>query len=349
MSIASKNIQDSSTHDLALLPSSGRFTDTERDEMIAAFLEVRENPYTDYAKFQEAIWDVLRRQIIPQWFVDMLYLRREAAWFETPVSVIENAPIDPERPVFDYDEPVLSKYELKKTFVAEGFLEAVGQLSGTPAVSFESVNNGDVFQDIYPKRSLAQGLSQKSTVTLPFHRDIFDANVPVDHIYMLGMRSPSPNTVYTTYVSNKEIVDNLDGTERQIASEPRFTTSFDDMKYDEGDSVNYDEVHAILQPNYRLHFFEQRTRGVDADADAVAQKITRLAHELKVGVQVEEGDLVLCSNGYCLHSREVRPVVDQEAMQRRWVLKTVNVDSLGARAPWMSTAARYEVVGGWRP
>lgn len=335
--------------ELSTIAPAGRFTDAERDTMVDAFLAIGASPYQDYDSFKDSVWRTLTTGVIPEWFTELLHLRRERAWFDEPVTLLQNAPIDPVRPVFDYDEPVESKYQLKTTFVAEAFLEAVGQLSGTPAISYQNVNSGDVFQDIYPKRALAGGLSQKSTTTLPFHRDIFDANVPVDHIYMLGMRSPRPNKVYTTYVSNKAIVDELSDEERQIASEARFTSTFDDMKYSEDESVDYDTVHAVLSPNYRLHYFENRTRGVDPAADAVAMKIGQLAHALKAGVMVEEGDLVLCSNGYCLHSREVQPVVDQVAMQQRWILKTVNVDSLAVHAPWMSPDARHLVAGGWRP
>lgn len=66
--------------------------------------------------------------------------------------------------------PVRSKYELKTTFVAEAMLALFAQLANTPAIGY--VNDGDVFQDIYPKESMATSQSQKALKEIHFHKDL---------------------------------------------------------------------------------------------------------------------------------------------------------------------------------
>ncbi|MEV6675093.1 hypothetical protein [Streptomyces sp. NPDC051162] len=123
------------------------FTDAERAALEAALDGVTANPYRLHGAHRFQVGRLIANGAVPERFrayVDSLATRDRAA---EPVVVVKNVPHDRDVPVFDFDQPVRSKYELKKTFVAEGFLALFAQLANTPTIGY--VNDGDVFQDIY--------------------------------------------------------------------------------------------------------------------------------------------------------------------------------------------------------
>jgi L-asparagine oxygenase len=72
-------------------------------------------------------------------------------------------------------------------------------------VGYVNVNDGDVFQDIYPKESMASSQSQKALKEIHFHKDLANHFVRPDQVYMVGMRSHRRNAVYTSFVRNSDI------------------------------------------------------------------------------------------------------------------------------------------------
>lgn len=305
------------------------FTDAEHAALMEALGKVTANPYRLYEAHLFQIGELVAGGAIPERFrayVDTLAARDRSA---EPVVVLKNVPYDRDVPVFDFDEPVKSKYELKKTFIAEGFLALFAQLAGTPAIGYLNVNDGDVFQDIYPKRSMQSSQSQKALHQIHFHKDLANHFVRPDQVYMVGMRSHPVNEVYTSFVRNVDVVASFTEDELELLRSPQFFTPFDDLTV-MGGSLELGEAdrHPVIGGEDDLRYFENRTAGVTAAAKAIVPKVTATLHALKQRVFVEPGDFVITYNNHTVHAKEVLEVGDPEALQTRWIIKTVNVDDL---------------------
>src|SRR5262249_54388598 len=147
------------------------FSPDERDHLRAALSELLPQPYTAYESFMDSVRALKNDPRLPARFVDFCAGTMEQDFAVDPCVVIGNCPIDETLPVFDPTDPVGSKYLVKKTFVAEGFLALYAVLTGTEIIAHKSVNEGDFFHDIYPKASMYESQSQKTLLTLRFHRD----------------------------------------------------------------------------------------------------------------------------------------------------------------------------------
>jgi L-asparagine oxygenase len=323
-----------------------RLGDAERDALHDALLGVSANPYRHYGGFCQQISRIAGSEVVPGALRDYADLRRAASPGDFPVGYLANAPIDRDVPVFDYEEPVLSKYALKSTFVAEGFLVLWAALVGTPGIGYLNVNDGDVFQDIYPKRALAHTQSQKALREICFHKDLANHFVRPDYVYMLGMRSNPANVVLTTFASNRDIIGALSDEQRAIGREQRFMTPWDDLTVLTA-AVEVGEVnsHPLISGDMNLRLFEGRTEGLDEEAQSVVDAVIDIIHEVKAGVNVGPGDFVITCNNHCVHAKELVDVTDEEALRTRWIVKTVNVDSLAPHSASMVEGVPHLVCG----
>ncbi|MFC5722418.1 hypothetical protein ACFP1Z_19815 [Streptomyces gamaensis] len=308
------------------------FTDAEREALEAALDGVIANPYRLYEAHRFQVRQLIANGAVPERFhayVDSLATRDRAA---EPVVVMKNVPYDRDVPVFDFDQPVRSKYELKKTFVAEGFLALFAQLANTPAIGYVNVNDGDVFQDIYPQRRLQSSQSQKALKQIHFHKDLANHFARPDQVYMVGMRSNPVNEVYTSFVRNIDVIDCFTEEELALLRSPEFYTPFDDLSTMGGGRVELGEadLHPIIggRGPEDLRFFENRTVGVSNAAKGIVPKVADILHKLKQRVFIEPGDFVVTYNNHTIHAKEVVNVGDPEALQTRWIIKTVNVDDM---------------------
>jgi L-asparagine oxygenase len=292
--------------------------DQERDNLVDSLGSVGVNPYRNYENFCTEIRKIAQSNTTPSRLREHVAQRQAQSDADNPTGLIKNTPIDPLRPVFDYDEPVLSKRALKTTFVAEGFLTLYAELAGTPGISYENANDGDVFHDVYPKRELADSQSQKALGALYFHRDLANHFVRPDYIYMLGMRSGGANAVYTTFASNKDVISRLDARTFAVARQIRFQTPLEPP------------IHSLVSAGCGIRISENRTEGLDAEAEYVLRDVVKTIHAVKRGIDIQPGDFVIICNNYCVHNREVSEVVDLGQLETRWLIKTMNVDS---RAP----------------
>jgi L-asparagine oxygenase len=292
--------------------------DEERDNLVDSLASVGVNPYRHYEDFCTEILRIAQSGATPPPLREYVARRRTQSAADNPTGLIKNAPIDPTRPVFDYDEPVLSKRALKTTFVAEGFLTLYAELAGTPGIAYENANDGDVFHDVYPKRELADSQSQKALGALYFHRDLANHFVRPDYLYMLGMRSGGANAVYTTFAGNKDVISRLDAATLAVARQVRFQTPFEPP------------AHSLVSAPWGLRISENRTEGLDAEAEDVVRDVVKAIHAVKRGIDIQPGDFVIICNNYCVHNREVSKVVDLGQLATRWLIKTMNV---GSRAP----------------
>lgn len=305
--------------------------DQERDNLVDSLEAVKANPYRCYEDFCAEIRKITQSVATPSRLREYVTHRRAQSVVDNPTGLIKNTPIDLSLPVFDHDEPVLSKRALKTTFVAEGFLTLYAELAGTPGISYQNANDGDVFHDIYPKRGLADSLPQKTLGPIPFHRDLANHFVRPDYLYMLGMRSGGANAVYTTFASNKDVIARLDATTLAVARQARFQTPLEPP------------VHSLVSAAWGLRISENRTEGLDAEAECVLRDVVNTIHAVKRGLDIQPGDFVIICNNYCVHNREVSEVVDLGQLATRWLIKTMNVDSRGPHSPHFVDGVPYMV------
>lgn len=305
------------------------FSDEERIALEESLSTVHVDPYRLYDAHRFQIRALAAEGAVPQRFrdyVDTLATRDRNA---EPVVVLKNVPHDRDVPVFDFDEPVRSKYELKKTFLAEGFLALFAELAGTPPIGYVNVNDGDVFQDIYPKRSMQESQSQKALRQIHFHKDLANHFVRPDQVYMVGMRSNPLNEVYTSFVRNIDVIGAFSEEELALLRSPEFYTPFDDLTVMGGNRELGDaERHPVIGGTDDLRYFENRTVGVTEAAKAIVPKVTATLHALKQRVFIEPGDFVITYNNHTVHAKEVLRVGDPDALRSRWIIKTVNVDDI---------------------
>ncbi|MEU8995617.1 hypothetical protein AB0C95_12555 [Streptomyces caniferus] len=308
------------------------FTDAEREALESLLDSITANPYRLYDAHRFQVGQLIASGAVPERFrayVDSLATRDRTA---EPVVVLKNVPYDHDVPVFDFDQPVRSKYELKKTFIAEGFLALFALLANTPAIGYVNVNDGDVFQDIYPQRRLQESQSQKALKQIHFHKDLANHFVRPDQVYMVGMRSTPVNEVYTSFVRNIDVIASFTEEELTLLRSPEFYTPFDDLSTMGGGRVQLGEadMHPIIggRGPEDLRFFENRTVGVTDAAKAIVPKVAATLHALKQRVFIEPGDFVITYNNHTIHAKEVVNVGDPEALQSRWIIKTVNVDDM---------------------
>jgi len=320
-------------------------TPHERADLHAALSATTVSPYRNYVAFTQQITDIIRSGAVPRRFLDHVSTLAGRDRAAEPVVLIENVPFDEDVPVFDYAEPVKSKYEVKKTFVAEAMLALFAQLAGTPAIGYVNVNDGDVFQDIYPKQSMAASQSQKALKEIHFHKDLANHFVRPDQVYMVGMRSHPQNEVYTSFVRNIDIWPCFKEGELELLRSPSFYTPFDDLTVVGSKELGDADVHPVLGPIGDLRYFESRTRGRTDAADKLLAKLDRTLHALKQRVFIKPGDFVITYNNHTIHAKEVVAVADEELLRTRWIIKTVNVDAIAPHLGHLVPGTDYLVNG----
>ncbi|GGQ10236.1 TauD/TfdA family dioxygenase [Streptomyces roseolilacinus] len=323
------------------------FTDAERDALRKVLTEIATSPYSDFDSYISDVSRLHRDQRIGSRFTDFCEMSMLRDFAERPLVVIGNAPIDLDLPRFDSADPVREKYRLKKTFVAEGFLAAYAVLTGTEIIGHLSVNGGDFFHDIYPKESMFNTQSQKTLGTLKFHRDFTNHFVSPDFVNTLTLRDTPTNEVYSTFTVTAHALEELSDADREILTQKRFHTPFDDVSTQEGNLLEgrRAEDHAVLSGDEGARVFEGRTRGLDEEAQQVLDRFVAALHARKRMRVSKPGDSVTFSNRHVIHGREVHAIHDVEGLKQRWLLKTHNVYTRQAFEEFF-LGDRYGVVNG---
>jgi len=314
------------------IPADYTFSEKDNIALTNVLLEVRENPYTNYAAFSKIVRNIADdASYIPISFLDICEAKRRANRYFNPFVMLKNCPIDPDLPFLDFDSPVDDKRKSKKTYVAEAFLELYARLMRQEPISYINVNDGDIFQDIHPMRKLMDSQSQKSAKTIYFHKDLANHFVRPDWVNILGLRASASNKIYTSFVSNKDLIEHLNRKTLTILREVEFYTPFDDLTTaSPNKKVGRAANHPVLggEKDYDIRFFENRTVGLTSRAKAALTEVVHALHTLKRSLLILEGDFIGASNNECIHNKEVVHVDDQNAVYTRWLMKTVNVESL---------------------
>ncbi|MBN2900175.1 MAG: hypothetical protein JXO44_15520 [Clostridia bacterium] len=307
------------------------FSESESATLRARLLTITANPYTHYAQFDASVDNVLRSSDIPDSFVETCKHKRVAKSFDEPYVFLRNCPIDENLPLLDFSEPVIDKRNRKKTYVAEAFLLLYAKLMRQEPIGYINVNNGDIFQDIHPKRDLINSQSQKALIPIFFHKDLANHFVRPDWVNILGLRASLDNEVYTSFVRNKDILATLDEATCEVLKKPIFYTPFDDLTM-HNSTIQLDkaDVHQILggATPTDIRFFENRTEGQTKEARMAVARLIEVIHLRKKRVLIQAGDLLGSANNDCLHNKEFGILRDHNALKERWLMKTVNVRSL---------------------
>ncbi|MFC0004813.1 Fe(II)-2OG oxygenase family protein [Micromonospora siamensis] len=322
------------------------FTPAESAGLHDALRDVTASPYGDITTYLDELARLKDDTRLPARFVEFCELSMLRDFSTEPFVVIGNAPIDRDLPVFTTDDPVAEKRARKKTFVAEGFLGLYAVLTRTEMIGHLSVNDGDLFHDIYPKQSMYDTQSQKTLGTLRFHRDFTNHFVCPDFVNTLTLRDTPENEVYSTFTVTKHAVEELTDRQVEILSSPRFYTPFDDVtRHSANVRLGRAKDHAVLIEGQGAKVFEGRTEGLDEEAQAALDAFIAALHRRKKLRVSRPGDSVTFSNHHVIHGREVREIRDVDSLRHRWLLKTHNVYSLQAFEEFF-LEDRYGVVNG---
>ncbi|MCU4677551.1 hypothetical protein N7931_18185 [Catenovulum sp. 2E275] len=321
-------------------------SELEKEVLKNAMLSILADPYRQYKSFCYQVEELIRKGKIPAGFLkalNELSLREKVSY---PFVFIKNLPIDENVPKFDNENPIQSKYQLKKTFIAEGCLYLIGKVLNQIPIGYLNVNGGDVFQDIYPQRSLKDTQSQKALGPIFFHKDLANHFVRPDFVNMLSMRSHGENEIYTTFVKNIDVINSFSEFEIERLRQAKFHTPFDDLttkagSYDVGEA----SLHPIISDDYDIRYFENRTKGIDEEAQQLVELVKSRLHELKSCVQMVAGDFIGVANNYSVHGKEVGALQFPELAWERWTMKTVNVSSIEPYRDKMVAGSDYLIQG----
>ncbi len=234
------------------------------------------NPYARYGEFEAHVDAMIRDGQVPSAFLDCCAARRNADSYEDPYVVLRNCPVDQALPYLDFDDPVGDKRARKNTYVAEAFLLLYAKLMGQEPIGYANVNDGDIFQDIHPKKSLADTQSQKAMKPIYFHKDLANHFVRPDWVNILGLRASPQNQVYTSHVRNKDLLAELGEDICADLRRQEFHTPYDDLTlHNSKVQLGEAEVHPVqggATPT-DIRFFENRTRGLNPRAARAVEAV----------------------------------------------------------------------------
>ncbi len=309
------------------LESDFRFGDDESARLTAVLLEVASNPYREYAQFRKEVREVAAGGEAPARFTEFCAAVAHRDMARRPVVVVENCPLDPELPVFGEEDPVADKYRMKRTFVAEGFLALHAELTGVDLIGHATVNNGDFFHDVHPKRSMFGTQSQKGLGTLRFHRDLTNHPASPQQVSQLMLRDAPGNRVLSVFATVATALHELNPSQQQVLGQRRFTTPVDHILTAGGDDTAEDH-HAVIAEDGTPHVLERRTRGLDEEARDALEAFFAALHRNQVTRESRPGDLLTFSNDHVMHGRFVQELSNPASMRTRWLIKTHNVNRL---------------------
>ncbi|UOF90070.1 TauD/TfdA family dioxygenase [Fodinisporobacter ferrooxydans] len=302
------------------------FTDGQRNDLSSTLSSVATiSPYVEYSIFEDRMIRTIQDGLMPDYFITLCEHIRADRANGKHVHVLKNCPIDTDIPELNHDDPVNDKYRLKKTFLGEAFLGTFAYLLNTPLLSYASRNNGDFFTDVVSINRFRGKRTGFTDGDLIFHNDRTSHPVRADYITLLGVRCPSNDLVYTTYVDGQDIISNLSPEQIRVLSEKWYYTEVDDLTREKVKNWDKSSVHAILKDGM-ICFQDTLTKPVaNAPLGAVEALLAfkdAIIKSPKVRHRIEYGDLFVFSNQYGLHNRERIEVNNPEDASKRWLLKT---------------------------
>jgi L-asparagine oxygenase len=307
------------------------FTPAERRHLQTQLAGLRANPYRDPAAFRSEVCSLVPRALEISGLVNAL--RQTGTSYSEGALLIRNSPNDDDKPVFSNADPLQEKYDRKRTFVAEAFLELCTQLAGYETITFQYDNNGDFYHDVYAMESMADTQSQKATGSLGLHSDSANAVVRPERVNMICMRNSRRNIVVSTFTSHRRIAEKLGAGVAEVLGQRRFATPVDDLTAygSSGRAEPAACAHEVICEG-RVTYFAGRTRALDLDAAAALQRFESALAETLVEYVTEEDDFVSIENVRTLHGRRVEAVSVTSEHWARWLIKSYAIRDLAACA-----------------
>ncbi|MED7787867.1 hypothetical protein [Francisella sp. 19X1-34] len=286
------------------------------------------NPYSHFIDFKNEIANIVNREEIADNLFNFIEETKSVEPIEQPLIFIENLPIDNDLPIFSNTNPVEEKRYLKKNFVAEGVLTLYALLRDEKPIGYMNVNDGDVFQDIYPKEDLFSSQSQKALNDIYFHKDLANHYVRPDTVNILCLRNSVQNHTVTSFSRNVDVLNELSEYDKDILSKKIFNTPFDDLStYKSNVPLGKSDIHNILdKESLDIKFFENRTTSDDKDGREVIRKLIKALHKVKINIHLRPGDLIGSANNFSVHCKSILSISNPDMLKQRWLMKTVNVD-----------------------
>jgi hypothetical protein len=302
-------------------------SEAEHDTLYGILEKVDGNPYTDYPAFSRAVTDVVSSGVVPAFFTDVCArIRDDRRRGTSSAHVVRNCPIDKVVPELDSDRPLEDKYEKKKTFVGEAFLELLAQLVETPLLAYASRFNGDFFIDVIAHKKYRGQQSGFSDGELVYHNDRTAHPVRADFTALLGMRCSERDLVYTNFVEGRDLLEALTEAEQKALRQAHFVTPFDPVTRDFNTSLTTSGHHAILEQEHSFRYRDTITTvapdSPEEAKDALIAVKNALARTPKKRHRILTGDLFTFANQGGLHSREKIESHEGEDAPARWLLKT---------------------------
>ncbi len=303
------------------------FSNEEKGELFDVLCSIKESPYSDYSGFHNRIKTLIVEQKIPDFFINVCEkVRGERRSKKSYSHLLRNVPLDEHIPLFDQDDPVHDKYEKKKSFVGEAFLELFAQLTDSPLLAYQTRNNGDFFHDVYAHKKYSQTQTQKTDGELFFHNDRTAHPVRADYLSLLGMRCCESNRIYTGYLDGRTLLDHLTEEQQATLRKPLFVTPYDEYSRDSNKQQVMSDCHSILENDHSFRYYDTRTTYAPGAPNAAIDALLALKNAIvkanKERVQILTGDLFSFANQDALHNRELIEVNDPELALKRWLLKT---------------------------
>lgn len=323
-------------------------SDHQREELYEVLINVSEDPYIDVELFKLEIFNLIKYQKIPHWFLEICGEWTNTNKFDHPMFLLKNVPIDKDLPVLNFRNPILAKYRLKKTNISECFLELFSQLCGQESIGYKFVNTGDIYQDIHPLESLKDTQSQKAIGNLGFHKDLANHFVKPDFVNIICLRNHEKNVVQTTFVKNKVLLEYLKELNLiDILKEEMYHTPYDALTQygDTKSELGEAKKHRIIYSETDISFFEGRTIGLTEKHAEAVSKVVELLHFLKKGLHFLPGDFISSENNNCIHGKEIIATNEPEKLKERWMMKTVNLYNMDKANPYLMDGKKYIING----
>jgi L-asparagine oxygenase len=212
----------------------------------------------------------------------------------------------------------------------ELLLLSVARLLGQP-VGYAPEHGGRIAQDIVPVQATAnEQISTSSTTDLMFHTET--AFHPHRPRYLLLLCLRGDEAAATTFISIDEITASLSDADVAAMRQPRFRTAVD-ASFLNGRPNELGAARPLLSgtPAEPTFVFDaDLTIGIDDEAVALVERITRLIAEKHRGIVLHAGDLLIIDNNRAVHGRtRYQPRYDGTD---RWLQRSFVVTDLAPSA-----------------
>lgn len=313
------------SHVLRELDVNYRISNTDRDILFSLFSSLP-NPYTEYEYFYLKIKEITDGDNFPSELKSILVDFNKRDFYNSPFYFIENCPIDEDVPLLDNDDPVFSKYERKKTFISEGFLACFSYLTKTPIARYKNANNGDAFHDIFTKNSMKYSQSQKAFGEIYTHKDLANHYAKPNFVNILTINNDLENLVYTTFIKNKDVIEDLNSSDIEKLSKPFFVTPHDDLPMSSNViELGEEKRHKLLNNKTDFVYFETRTMGVTMEYQKILNNFKKSVDRNIKRVSLKKRDFVSIHNDFSIHGKNIVKINNYNTAVQRWLIKSLNL------------------------